>query len=208
MRAVPCHWLSRLCFCLAVLLICAGPRSAASDPPSIEVMHRVARLKCMVAALPANVSVTIELRYETHVQMQRSGGLEHNAVRLRQSLEAPKKAFVALRPFETGSWRIVDTTFPPDAFFGEHTQRACSQGCALHEVHSIDMWRRVFVSRPSSGALLHTDLNLSGIEERYGDTPRAAITFAGFGDSETFGFHFEQYLGATDVTRTRALCEY
>jgi hypothetical protein len=202
-------WYRLFCCCLIAL----STSAVAQSPPlqertQVEVKHESAKLKCIVAALPQNATVTLELRYETHVRAAPADVSKLTVEKLRQSLERPRRTSVHMRPFRTGSWRILETTFPPDAFFGEHTQHACSQGCALHEMHSIDMWRRVFVSGPSSGAPLHTNLDLSDIEERYGDTPRAVITFAGFGDSEGFGFHFEQYLDATNVTRTRALCEY
>jgi len=112
-----------------------------------------------------------------------------------------------MRQFRTASWRILDTTFGREGLLGKQTQSACSDGCALFEVSSIDMWKRVFVLSPASGTEVSTDLMLTGVAEQYPDVPWAEITFAGFGDVDTFGFHYEEHRGSS-VFQTRALCSY
>jgi hypothetical protein len=67
------------------------------------------------------------------------------------------------------------------------------------------MWTRVFVLSPASGAEVNTDFQLAAVAKEYPDIPRAHITFAGFGNVDTFGFHYEEFRGA-DVLRARALC--
>lgn len=206
-----CRRLVGLCFSLVFVLTCIGPRIAVSgELPPVRVTHHVHQLSCTIAALPKNASVTLELRYETHDRIQprkspQSIGFETSAVKLRQSLERPEKPFVYLRPYRTGSWRIIQTTFAPDTFFGERMRDACSRGCALKEARSIDMWSRVFVGAPAAGAPVGLCLDLSDLEQEYQNANRVVLTFVGFGDAESFGFHVDEYT-PHGVQHTRAIC--
>jgi hypothetical protein len=211
-----CRRLPGLHVLLALLIIgfCA-PLASSSETPPIRITQRFAQLNCTVAALPENTTVTLELRYETHDRSRPPGysppgyypgmNIISDAAELRRALEQPKKPSVRRRPFNTASWRIIRTTFEPDAFFGEPTRRACRDGCALKEHRSIDMWRRVFVASPATGAPLNTRLDLSDLEREYRQVRRGLLTFAGFGDAENFGFHFEEY-SSDGVHHTRAIC--
>lgn len=167
-----------------LLLFGLAKEVRADEVQSVAAYRQVSRTTCRLGDQSANLSVTIEIARETHAHRMREAQIASNVAELRNNLDAPHR--VIPRDLQTASWRIVETTFAADEFFGERMRRTCEQGCALHEFASVDMRIHAFVAAPSIGANIVSDIEFSDLPSLYGAAQRALLSFVGFGEYQGF----------------------
>jgi len=167
------------------LLLFGRPEQVRADEvPSVAVSRQVSLTTCRLGDQSANLSVTIEIAREARAHRMPEAQIASNVAELGNNLDAPRR--VIPRDLQTVSWRIVETTFAADEFFGERMRRTCERGCALHEFTGVDMRSQAFVAAPSTGANILSDIEFSDLHALYGAAPRALLSFVGFGEYQGF----------------------
>jgi hypothetical protein len=186
-----------LSFALWLLTLAAQAAATAGERPPLTVTHEKSHMTCTVTGLAG--SVTLEFARMKHTRTWPPRPIETRVDKLRQALLRPVTR-TSLRDFQTGSWRIVETSFAPKAFFGPLTQQACSQGCAMHEATGIDVRSTLLVIAAATNANIRADLEFSRRRELYGAAPHAKLTSVGYGDWHGF------VAGLPESGQSRASC--